>query len=117
MFCLASSLLIGLIVLFATSRPCKSFHRRLVPSRRWSTAAAGTALQPGLKKPFYEWLDEIAFPAETFPVSPLYLEPGVHFDEYLNTDKDTGCIMDDPERTMKHPIIDFDVAKAAELVI
>jgi hypothetical protein len=41
----------------------------------------------------------------------------MHLDEYLNTDKDTGCIMDDPARTMAHPIIDFDVEKASELVI
>ena len=36
---------------------------------------------------------------------------------YLNTGKDTGCIMDDPARTMAHPIIDFDVETASELVI
>ena len=43
-----------------------------------------------------------------------YLEPVVNFDKYINTDKDTGCIMDDPARTMGHPVIDFNAEKAAE---
>jgi hypothetical protein len=66
--------------------------------------------------PFVSWLG-IVFPAEKFPVCPLYLEPGVHDLEYLNTDKDTGCIMDGPRRTMMHDMIGFDVEKNAEMVL
>ena len=47
--------------------------------------------------PFYNWLGEIAFPTETFPVSPWSpgaLEPGVHLDEYhdIHLARDRGCI-------------------------
>jgi len=35
----------------------------------------------------------------------------------LNTDADLGCIINNPQWTMAHPILDFDVDKAAERVL
>jgi len=111
--------------LVATSRSCESFRHGFGPRRRQWT---GTARQAGLagsgsaapelaaKVPFDEWL-EVVFPLAKFPASSLYLEPGEHLGEYLNTDKDTGCVMDDPVRTRAHPLIGFDVEKASELII
>ena len=66
--------------------------------------------------PFDEWL-EVVFPLAKFPASSLYLEPGEHLGEYLNTDKDTGCVMDDPARTMANPMLDFDAEAASEKVV
>ena len=93
---------------FSGSRRALARARRAAPSARAA---------PKLSKvPFVNWLG-IVFPAEKFPVCPLYLEPGVHDLEYLNTDKDTGCIMDGPRRTMMHDMIGFDVETATEMVL
>lgn len=77
------------------------------PPRRWFAAVPVPPAMPS-KAPFYRWLDQIAFPAASFPVSPLYVKPKVHDKEYLNTVNDTGCIINSPQRTMAHPLIDLD---------
>jgi len=110
--------------LVAASRSCESFRHGFGPRRRQWT---GSARQAGLagsgcaapelaKVPFDEWL-EVVFPLEKFPASRLYLEPGEHLGEYLNTDKDTGCVMDDPARTMANPMLDFDVATTCRRLV
>ena len=79
----------------------------------------GSAMMPAIpsKAPFYRWLDQVAFPAASFPVCLLYVKPKVHDNEYLNNDKDTGCIIDEPWRTMAHPMIDFDAQATADAVL
>ena len=89
-------------------------RRALARARR---AALSARAAPKLSKvPFVNWLGSV-FPTEKLPVCSLYLEPGVHDLEYLNTDKDTGCIMDGPQRTMMHDMIGFDVETATEMVL
>ena len=65
----------------------------------------------------YCWLDQVAFPAASFLVCPLYVNPGVHDREYLDTIKDTGCIMNSPQRKMAHPLIGFDAQATADTVL
>jgi hypothetical protein len=47
----------------------------------------------------------------------LYVEPGVNDLEFLDTVKDTGCIINSPWRTMAHPLIDFDAQAIADVVL
>ena len=70
-------------------------------------AEPGSAVMPAMpsKVPFYRWLDQVAFPAASFPVCPLYVNPKVHGIDYLNKVNDTGCIINSPQRTMAHPLI------------
>ena len=92
---------------------------------RSSSARAGIVAGPGkkgdapgqAKAPLYRWLDQVAFPAASFPVCPLYVNPDVHGSDYLNTGKDTGCIINSPQRTMAHPMIDFDPKATADAVL
>ena len=81
-----------------------------------STAAASASQEPQ-KGLFYRWLDEVAFPVASFPVCSLYAKPGAHDLEYLDTEKDTGCIIDSPWITMANPMIGFDVQAAADQVL
>ena len=41
----------------------------------------------------------------------------MHDKEYLNTVNDTGCIIDSPQRTMMHPLIDLDAQATADAVL
>ena len=93
---------------------------------RWTTitqarmaAEPDSAVMPAMpsKVPLYRWLDQVSFPAASFPVCPLYVNPEVHDIDYLNKVKDTGCIIDSPQRTMAHPLIDFDAQATADAVL
>jgi hypothetical protein len=80
--------------------------------RRISLRASDSSGHAG-KLPFPAWL-HIVFQEKS--VSPLYVDPK-SVDEILNTEQDTGCIIDDPLRAMTHPMIDFDIEKASQQVL
>ena len=71
------------------------------------------SLMTGLS--FTPWLDEV-FPAAKYKPSPLCVDPRKHAG-MLNTKEDTGCVIDDPWYTMAHPLLDFDVDKACDVVL
>jgi hypothetical protein len=78
----------------------------------------GSAVAPAIpsKDPFYRWLDQVAFPAASFPVCSLYVNPGVHDLEFLDTVKDTGCIIDEPWLRMVNQLIGLDAQAIADAV-
>jgi len=46
------------------------------------------------------------------------VDPGNEiYQRFLNSKDDTGCIIDDPPRTLAHPMIDFDVKNAADSIL
>ena len=107
------------------ARATMCLRRGVVNCRRWSAAplarvaaGPGSAEAPGqAKTPFYRWLDQVAFPVEPFPVCSLYVKPGEHDLEFLDTVKDTGCIIDSPWITMASPLIGFDAQATTDAVL
>jgi len=69
------------------------------------------------KLSFPVWLREVfRGQISALQVSPLHVDPKrVH--EILNTWQDAGCIIDDPSRTMAHPMLGFDVEEASQKIL